>query len=363
MAVTVRLDTARPAVVPTLSPLAELGAALHALTRPDHHLFLADWRDRVLGRLPDALDAERRTLGVLWDGYRANFLLVVSDDLAPVRTLDDELAALAALTPERFATEALQPLGTRPGETLAPGHHPGEGPDQLLAHARARGHDVEALTRDLLAEPARVLRRLVDFLAGCRDAFFAREWSGLRPTLARSVDETTRLLGSRGAAAVLADLGHGIRALPDGDVTIDKAFDASMTPTPDRPLHVVPSLLCHPHVIAQPDDRWPLSLQYPVHRRAPTAGLPPLEVTAERLAALADPTRLQLAALLANEARSTRELAGLTGLSEPTVSRHLTVLREAGLSRVRQQGHFRLHDLDLDVVGDLGQALRASLLR
>ncbi|MBY5162478.1 ArsR/SmtB family transcription factor [Salsipaludibacter albus] len=362
MAVTVRLDGTSSLVLPTLSPLAELGAALHVLTRLDHHLFLADWRTRVLGRLPGPLDRERVALEFLWDGYRANFLLVVSDALPPVRTLDDELAALAAVPTEQLTTEALQPLGTRLGENLSPGHRPGEGPDQLLSHARARGPAVEDVARGLLEDPARVQRRLVDFLAGCRDAFFGEEWAGLRPTLARSVDEATRLLEARGPTALLAGLGHGVRA-SDDDVVIDKSFTATMAPSPDQPLHLVPSLLCHPHVIAQPNPRWPLCLQYPVHRRAPTGGLPPLEVTAARLEALADPTRLRLAALLANEARSTRELAGLTGLTEPTVSRHLTVLREAGLVEVRQQGHFRLHDLDLDVVGDLGHALRASLLR
>lgn len=350
-------------IKPTLSPLAELSAALHVLTSPDHHLFLADWRERIVATFSPALTSQFDALAFLWDGYRANYFGSVSRDLPDVRDLDDELSALATLAVDAFATESLQPLGTRLEESLAPGRRPGTSDDQLLAHARARGRPVEQTARLLLDDPARVQEQLVTFLTACRHAFFDDEWRGLAPALGQAVGDASAILASRGPLVLLAGLSHGIHAGDDDMVSVDKSFDATIDLTGGRDLLVLPSLLCHPHVIVQSNPRWVHSIQYPVHRHARAEPLPPLEVTTARLEALADPSRLELAALLAKEPRSTQELAGLSGLTAPTVSRHLTVLREAGLATVTQQGHFRLHHLDLEAIGGLGHALRASLLR
>lgn len=363
MAVTIRLPSPGTAdVQPTLSPLAELGAALHVLTSPEHHPLLGDWHDRVHATFSATLVEQFAALDFLWDGYRANFFLL-DDGLPATRTMDVELDALGRLPVADFATEALQPLGTRPGERLAPGDRPGEGREQLLAHARARSAATEDTVAMLLTDPGRVLARLVDFLRRAGEAFFDAEWRGLAPSLRQSVEDARAVTSGRGPVTLLAGMSHGIHRLDDRTVVVDKAFTATIDLDTTTRLLVVPSLLCHPHVIVQANPVWPLSIQYPVHRRAPTQPLPPLEVTIARVEALADPSRRDLAALMANEARSTQELAGLTGLSAPTVSRHLKVLRDAGLAHTRQQGHFRLHRLDLDAVGDIGAALRASLLR
>jgi DNA-binding transcriptional ArsR family regulator len=66
----------------------------------------------------------------------------------------------------------------------------------------------------------------------------------------------------------------------------------------------------------------------------------------EALAAIADPTRRQLLALLRGGELPAGELAGRFALSRPAVSRHLRVLREAGLVSSRVEGRRRLYALD-----------------
>src|SRR3954447_17435164 len=66
----------------------------------------------------------------------------------------------------------------------------------------------------------------------------------------------------------------------------------------------------------------------------------------EALAALADPTRRELLRLLAAGERSAGELAGPFPVSRPAISRHLRVLREAGLVRARTDGKRRVYALD-----------------
>ena len=63
-------------------------------------------------------------------------------------------------------------------------------------------------------------------------------------------------------------------------------------------------------------------------------------------AALADPTRRRLLELLAAGERSAGELAAEFGISRPGVSRHLRVLREAGLVRARGTASAGSHSVD-----------------
>ena len=73
----------------------------------------------------------------------------------------------------------------------------------------------------------------------------------------------------------------------------------------------------------------------------------------EALAALADPTRREIVALLAEGEVAAGELAAHFAVSRPAVSRHLRVLREAGLVRVRAEGQRRLYVLDPRPLSDL----------
>lgn len=62
--------------------------------------------------------------------------------------------------------------------------------------------------------------------------------------------------------------------------------------------------------------------------------------------ALADPTRRRLVELLANRECSAGQLASEFTTARPTVSRHLRVLREAGLIQWRSSAQQRLYRLD-----------------
>lgn len=68
-----------------------------------------------------------------------------------------------------------------------------------------------------------------------------------------------------------------------------------------------------------------------------------LDVTA--YTALAEPHRRQILDLLRGGERSVGELVARLRLSQPGVSKHLKVLREAGLVEVRPEGKQRLYGL------------------
>jgi DNA-binding transcriptional ArsR family regulator len=63
-------------------------------------------------------------------------------------------------------------------------------------------------------------------------------------------------------------------------------------------------------------------------------------------AALADPTRVRIVEALAARELSVNEIVAMFTVSQPTISQHLRVLREAGLVSVEPRGSQRLYRLD-----------------
>lgn len=73
--------------------------------------------------------------------------------------------------------------------------------------------------------------------------------------------------------------------------------------------------------------------------------------------ALAHESRMRLLGLVAAREHSVQQLAAALSLKEPTVSHHLSLLREAGLVRVRQDGNTHWYDLELKALSRLARAL------
>jgi DNA-binding transcriptional ArsR family regulator len=68
---------------------------------------------------------------------------------------------------------------------------------------------------------------------------------------------------------------------------------------------------------------------------------------------VAQPTRRRILDLLRERARSVGELVKLLGLSQPGVSKHLRLLREAGLVRVRRDAQRRWYELEPKPLAEL----------
>ncbi|MGD8396507.1 MAG: metalloregulator ArsR/SmtB family transcription factor [Candidatus Eiseniibacteriota bacterium] len=62
--------------------------------------------------------------------------------------------------------------------------------------------------------------------------------------------------------------------------------------------------------------------------------------------ALADPSRRRIIALLAEREHTVKEIAAHFAMSRPAISKHLRVLREAGLVREERRGRERVQRFD-----------------
>lgn len=75
------------------------------------------------------------------------------------------------------------------------------------------------------------------------------------------------------------------------------------------------------------------------------------------LQALSDPSRRAVLEALREGPATATELAALLPIARPGTSRHLRVLREAGLVDVRQEAQFRIYSLRPEPLAELDQWL------
>ncbi|CAL9449740.1 DUF5937 family protein [Streptomyces sp. enrichment culture] len=342
------------------SPLAELTAMLHVLAEPGHHPQLAGWAGDVWAGLPPELAERLREAEFLWRSSRADFLVparprpTLAEELDDVDRLDDETYVTAALVTtcgsNRVRFGAPSPLADATAR------------ERALDLAQARGALQEAFAERLLADPAAVRTRVRHTLEQCAGAFFDAAWSGVAVRLATDLRLKSDLLRRQGLGAALASVSGAVTLAPDGDrIVVDKLQDDA-TAAHDAGVTFLPSVFGRPHLVVVHAPGWQPVVQYPVAEASPPEPVP-LETVTLRLEALAHPVRLRLLRTLARGPHTTGELAHAWELSAPEVSRHLAVLRRAGLLTAERRGRYVRYALSPTDVTTLGADLLSALLR
>ena len=72
--------------------------------------------------------------------------------------------------------------------------------------------------------------------------------------------------------------------------------------------------------------------------------------TSDPFNAVAEPRRRQILTFLAADERDVSEIVIAVGLDQPSVSKHLGVLRRVGLVRVRRNGRHRLYRTNAEAI-------------
>ncbi|MEU5114105.1 DUF5937 family protein [Streptomyces longwoodensis] len=355
----------RVAVVP--SPLAELGMALHALSEPGHHPALRGWVTGVSAGLDPHLADRMCEADFLWRTTFSDLFMPFAGlpgrSTLPGATLAEDLDLLDKLTDEQFVDAALEFTCALP--------YCSHGPDVLtdarlrrraLELAAARGPRQLRFSERLLDDPPRTRAWLRQFLQDCDEAFFAEVWSRLRHPLAADARHKTELLRRKGLGEALTATSPAL-SLDEATarITVDK-LGTGHSATGDGGLLLVPTSLGWPHLSVLHRHAWQPVLHYPVGSPEPAAPTP-VEQLALRMTALAHPVRMRLCRHLARSAYTTSELAQAHGMTAPEISRHLGVLKKAGLLTTRRRGRYVLHQLDVTVVSRLGTDFLEGILR
>lgn len=342
------------------SPLAELTAMLHVLAEPGHHPQLAGWAGDVWSGLRPELAERLREAEFLWRSSRADFLVPAR----PRATLAEELDGVDRIDDETYVTAALvTTCGSNRVHFAAPSPlADATARERVLDLAQARGALQEAFAERLLADPAAVRARVRDTLEQCAEAFFDAAWTGVAVRLATDLRLKNDLLKRQGIGAALASVSGAVTLAPDGDCVIVDKLQDNATAAHGTGLTFIPSVFGRPHLVAVHAPGWQPVVQYPVAEPGPSEPVSLATVTL-RLDALAHPVRLRLLRTLARGPHTNGELAHAWELSPPEVSRHLAVLRRAGLLTARRQGRYVRYTLNLPDLTALGSDLLAAVLR
>ncbi|MFC9863389.1 MULTISPECIES: DUF5937 family protein [unclassified Streptomyces] len=353
------------------SPLAELGLALHALSEPGHHPGLHGWATATAAGLEPDLADRMLEAEFLWRNTFSDIFMpfagVHGGDGRTGASLAEDLDILDRLDDERFVSAAL--------EFTCAGLYGSGAPSPLASAAmRARALDLAAargpqqveFTQRLLADPVTVRSWIRRLFEDCDQAFFSDTWRRVRVQLVADARYKTELLRRKGLGKALGAVSAALSLNEDASrISVDKLSEGrtnAADPAVGPGLTMIPSTFGWPHLMVLHAPGWRPVIHYPVH--LPELPSPAsVELLQLRMEALAHPMRMRLCRNLARSPYTTGELADSHGITPPEVSRHLSLLKKAGLVTTRRRGRYVLHQLDLTVVARLGSDFLEGVLR
>jgi DNA-binding transcriptional ArsR family regulator len=362
MAIRFKLPADRPDLVSfAYSPVLEAVLSLSVFVAPKHHPLQHPWVRRMR-RLPAELKREIAEFSFAYRCLIPDFLY--PSPSAGYGTFEEELDALLALDPIVLAFDFTRPLydhgGDRDPAALArPAMR-----ETVEARAQAMGAGPACATL-ALDDPEELARRFTHLLEWYWEEAFREEWARLEPKLARTVSDAGASIARDGVYSLLATLAPRLRVeLARERFGIDVPHDHEVEITEVGELVLVPSAYVWPHLHLNCDPPWPYALVYSAPFMADGARreIPPDELV-QLLRAVGDRTRLNMLRLIAERPRTTQELAPLVGISEAGLSKHLRILREAGLVSSRREGYYVLYSFVPDSLSPLSVALSAFVGR
>ncbi|WP_424536398.1 DUF5937 family protein [Sphaerisporangium viridialbum] len=371
----VRLSATAPGVVAFgCSPAHEALRSLHVLGSVRQHPLHISWALQARERLDADLKDQADQFAFWCQGRPLGFPQIWRPD--EVSSWPEELAALREAPVEHYAeqllAEALVVNGRVFRVRLEDVHADPVLRERAVNAVRERHPASLPILRELIEDPERSRKRFAEFLSAYWDACLAPEWPNLERYLLADIAARSSASYQNGLASMLEGLAPQLRVVQEGDeVSIASARSrADIVPLEstlarqDR-LLLVPSHFAWPllTVVGRRErqaggDQQSVQITYTLDAMQRKAHPPvPSEDLLKLLRAAAHPTRLQILQLLAERSRSTRELAGLIGLTEAAISKHLKLLAEAGWAEPERHSYYVYYRLVRATQGRLADAL------
>jgi DNA-binding transcriptional ArsR family regulator len=200
---------------------------------------------------------------------------------------------------------------------------------------------VDADLSSLPSDPAAARDLLADQLERVWTELLEPHWPRIHQLLTADIEYRSRRLAEGGATLVFDDLHQQVRLVDDPPMILMIDVQArARIPLDRRGLLLIPGVFAWPNVGVITVPPWQPALIYPARGVASlwTADTRPRTA----LAGILGRTKAALLTAL-DEPASTSALATRLGLSNGTVSEHLTALRAAGLLTTNRRGHAVLY--------------------
>jgi DNA-binding transcriptional ArsR family regulator len=360
------------------SPAHEALRSLHVLTDVKHHPLHISWTLRTRTRMAFQVKDEIEKFA-FWYADRPLVFREIWPQ-AGVGSWPEELSALREAPIEQFAEQLIHGalMHDRPGPRV-PLDKFLQSPDlqqQALAQIQARHPASLPVMHELIADPDDCRERFAKFLSSYWQACIAPDWPDLEAHLRDDIARRGRAMSRRGLLRMLEELSPHVRVDQRTDDVVIRppgrrkaAEQIDLTLTDHDQILLLPSHFVWPELtaVAQKDlqdgrEQQTVLIVYALAemQREGRAPVPPQELL-KLLRSAGDPTRLQVLQLLAQQPRSTRELAGLIGLTEAAISKHLKLLQEAGWVTPERHSYYVYYRLVRESLTDLSHGLEQML--
>lgn len=342
------------------SPYIETVLSLQVLYDPHHHGALLPWVIRFKEKISPETYGEIRYFG---DNIREwLYLIDFVLDLPDLDRLDfaQVIEHIAALPRGEFVFRLL-------GEQVPMAELDAALTNPSAVQAVFQRLDITSPRRReemgrLLACPEKIQKELCDFLLSYWAKYFEEEYHWVELLLIKGIKDEAKRLDEESLARFLTRLSGGLisrdkklrRAHPDHVMIEGLSGPVEISLGDLEAVVLFPSLFVSPQSIFELGaKRLIMSYSVPpgVYLRQDT--LVPPEQLSRLLKTLADETRLKIMKLMMQDRQCTQGLAVELSLAEPTISRHLKLLREADLISSAKEGNYIYYNLRLERIAEL----------
>ncbi len=301
------------------SPLFEMLASMHVITKPDHHLDRAKWIEKVREELPIDLLEDIRNLSQATDEW------MIIMDFAHMNPFS-ELAIPDALL-------ELEKLGLYRWNKIFGSYHKSINTEQKM----------------------QILRVMKDYY----EKLFQYEIAYIQPFLIRILKRELEACKEEGLL-VRVNRYHERLKVDTDDIVFYKNKEYRYKINSLSKISVTASTFISPHLLMHEDKGAVyVTMLVPVEEKQDIVP-PELE---NLLKALADETRLKILRELSKRPDSTQRLAIKLRITEAGISKHLKLLYQAGLVNKHRQGNYIMYQLDKNAIDYLPYTLYEFLLQ
>lgn len=311
---------------------------------PDHPSFElgSDWFAAQRATIPADLLAAVQAVSGTQSVHLWGHLLGLVQETPPPRDVPAFLARVAATTPEELRRHLFgyyQSWGDLPREVVGrAAEGEGEALATVLDHLFPDPDQRAAVCARYFppVPPEAAKAALLDLLHRWHDAFFARVADEIAPILERDVRAKRALQRTISPERLIDTTLNGVVYAPEPGI---------------REVVFFPSYLWRPWVVLSDHHDLKLIVYSVADDSLAVEGDEPPTRLVKLYKALGDERRLRTLKKLSAADHSLQELADFLGLAKSTMHHHLTILRSAGLVRVRMNG-----------TGDMQYSLRRDLI-
>lgn len=322
--------------------------ALHVFHDCKHHPLHIQWVINARKKIKPSLKQEIQAFSFLYKRPVVTFWALQGN--AAFQSFEEGLNELNSESVDYFLKAILDTLLNRKGSS-ADFFHDLQWQQDFIQFTSNHYHDSKEIILALIKNPESIRQRFINMLEEFWNHSVKSEWDRIEELFLKDIAFRGKMLGNEGVLRLLENLSNEIDSNPnEKKAVIRRITKEDIYFTEEDELLLTPTYFAWPHLFIKLHPI--VAINYPIRENERDAARPlPPEDLLKFFQSLGDFSRLQIIKYLSQKPRSTRELAGLMGMTEGAISKHIRLLKDAGLVDSKRESYYVFYYL-------LGQPFR-----